>query len=84
MLEHSVENYEKLAHTGCESQLLWLTSGQQSLIETPDDGVAATSYQCSHVLQDGSNPGAPTPDGTSAPEGASSGSWLPGSRKKLS
>ena len=69
MLEHSVEDDEKLAHTGCESQLLRLTAGQQSLVEAPDDGIAATSYQCSHV-QSGSNPGAPTPDGAFAPEGA--------------
>ena len=68
MLEHGVEDYEKLAHTGCESQLLRLTAGQQSLVEAPDDGVAATSYQCSHV-QGGLNPGAPTPDGALAPGG---------------
>ena len=49
MLEHRVEDDAKLAHTGCESQLLRLAAGQQSPIEVPDDGVVATGYQCSHV-----------------------------------
>ena len=65
MLEHGVEDYEKLAHTGCKGQLLRLTGGQQFLVESPNDWVTATSYQSSHV-QGGSNPGAPTPDGAFA------------------
>ena len=69
MLEHRVEDDEKLAHTGGESQFLRLAAGQQSLVEAADDGVAATGYQRSHV-QGSSNSGAPTPDGAFAPQGA--------------
>ena len=65
MLEHGVEDYEKLAHTGCKGQLLRLTGGQQFLVEGRNDWVTATSYQSSHV-QGSWNPGASTPHGTSA------------------
>ena len=69
MLEHGVEDNEQLAHTGCEGQLLGLTSGQQPLVEVLDDGVEAAGYQRSHV-QGGTDPGASTPDGAFASESA--------------
>ena len=65
MLEHGVEDNKQLAHAGSESQLLGLTSGQQPLVEVPDDGIEATGGQGSHV-QDSADPGASTPDGAFA------------------
>ena len=41
MLEHGVEENQQLAHAGCEGQLLGLSSGQQPLVEVPDDGVVS-------------------------------------------
>ena len=49
MLEHGVEDNQQLAHTGCESQFLRLTSGQQPLVEVPDHGIEAAGDQRSHV-----------------------------------
>ena len=69
MLEHGVEENQQLAHAGCEGQLLGLSSGQQQLVEVPDDGVEAAGYQRTHV-QGGADPGASTPDGAFAPQGA--------------
>ena len=66
-IEQGVEDNEQLAHTGCEGQLLRLTSRQQTLVEVPDDGVVAASYQRSHV-QGSTDPGAPSPDRPFAPQ----------------
>ena len=62
MLEHRVEYDEQLAHASCEGQLLRLTSGQQPLVEVPDDRVVAAGDQRSHV-QGSADPGASAPDG---------------------
>ena len=69
MLEHGVEYDGQFAHTSDEGHLLRLTGGQQPLVEVPDDGIEATGCQRPHV-QDGSDPGAPTPDMPFAPHGA--------------
>ena len=39
MLEHGVEDDEQLAHTSDQGQLLRLASGQQPLVEVPDDRI---------------------------------------------
>ena len=69
MLDHGVEYYEQLAHAGCESQLLGLTSGQQPLVEVPDDRVEAAGYQRSHV-QGSADPGTTAPDSPFASQSA--------------
>ena len=69
MLEHGVEDHKQLTHTGCEGHLLRIASGQQPPVEVTDDGVPATGHQRSHV-QGGTNPGAPAPDSSFAPQGA--------------
>ena len=42
-LEHGVEYDEQLTHAGGEGYLLRLTSGQQTLVEVPDDGIEPKS-----------------------------------------
>ena len=69
LLEHGIEYDEQFAHTGDEGHLLGLTSGQQPLVEVPDDGIESAGGQRSHV-QDGSDPGVSIPDGAFATHGA--------------
>ena len=69
MLEHGVEDNQQLAHAGGEIQLLRPTSGQQPLVEVPDDGIEAAGYQRSHV-EGGAYPGASAPNGAFAPQRA--------------
>ncbi len=49
MLDHGIEDGEQLAHTGDEGDLLRLASGQQSLVEVPDDGIVLAGDHCSHI-----------------------------------
>ena len=67
MLDHGVEDDERLAHAGCEGQLLRLASGQQPLVEVPDNGIEAGGCQGSHV-EGGADPGASAPYGTFTPQ----------------
>ena len=39
MFEHSVQNSQQLAHTGCQGHLFGLPGGAQALIEGPDNGL---------------------------------------------
>ena len=68
MLDHGVEDDEQLAHAGCEGQLLRLASGQQPLVEVPDNGIEAGGCQGSHI-EGGADPGASAPYGTFTPRG---------------
>ena len=69
MFKHGVEDRKQLAHAGCESQFLRLTSGQQPLVEGTDDGVVPGCHQSSHV-QRGTNPGSSTPYRAATPQAA--------------
>ena len=68
VLEHGVEDYPQLAHTGGQSQLFRLSSRQQALVEVPYDRVEAAGYHRPHV-EGYADPGPSTPDGTFAPQG---------------
>jgi len=69
MLEHSVEDEKQLAHAGHQCHLLGFAGRQQSLIEFPHHWVAACGDKSTHV-QCRSDVGSPTPDTTTATEGA--------------
>src|SRR5450631_3132350 len=63
VVNHGVENNEKLAHAGDERGLGVLPIGTQPQIESSDGGITANSRHRRHI-QDAPDLGASTPDTT--------------------
>ena len=68
VLEHGVEDYQQLAHTGGQNQLFGLAGRQQTLVEVRYDRVEAAGYLGPHV-EGCADLGPSTPDGAFAPQG---------------